>query len=160
MLFVLWVKEEHPFSGFSLGQDYVTRLQTSVVFIQGVSNDLCNGNKSVNDIFRELVDFVITLRYGKSVTKVVMLQTLCRLPLTFWVGYKVDTTWFNSMVDKLNQGMSSYLLNVDGPLLFRLTGFCFKESQQLVFLPDGVHLNAKGNIKYYNNFQGQYCVLP
>lgn len=47
----------------ALGQDYVPRLQTSVVLIQGVSNDLCKKNKSVNYIFRELVDFVITLRY-------------------------------------------------------------------------------------------------
>lgn len=139
----------------ALGLDYVTQLQTSVVLIRGVSNDLpvCDGNKSLNDIFRELVDFVITLRYGKSVKKVEVLQTLYRLPPTFPVRYKVDTPWFNSSVDELNRTMSSYLMNVDGTFFFCLTGFWSKESQQLVFLPDGVHLNDKGNIKYYNNLR-------
>lgn len=83
----------------ALGLNYVTKLQTSVVLLQGVWNDPCDGNKSVNDIFRQLVVFVITPRYGKSVKKVVVLQTLYRLPPTFRVRYKVDTTWFNSRVD-------------------------------------------------------------
>lgn len=36
----------------ALGHDYVIGLQTSVVLIQGVSNDLCDENTSANDIFR------------------------------------------------------------------------------------------------------------
>lgn len=50
----------------AFGLDYVARLQTSAALIQGVSNDLIiiNKNKSVSDIFRELVDFVITRRSG------------------------------------------------------------------------------------------------
>lgn len=47
--------------------------------------------------------------------------------------------------------MLSYFMNVDGIFFFCLIGFWFKESQQLVFFLDGVYLNDKGNIKYYNN---------
>lgn len=89
----------------------------------------------------------------KICLKVVVLQTLYRLPPTFRVRYKVDTTWFNSRVDELSQRMSSYFMSADGTFFFRLNGFWSTESQQLVFLPDGVYLNDKGNIKYYNNLR-------
>lgn len=44
-------------------------------------------------------------------------------------------------------------MNVGGTFFFRLTEFWSKGSQQLVFLSDGVHLNDKENIKFYNNLR-------
>ncbi|XP_062595669.1 uncharacterized protein LOC134257029 [Saccostrea cucullata] len=133
------------------GTYYVRDLRPDVVLLQAVSNDLCRRNTSVNDIYRELVDFVIYLRYEENVKKVVVLQTLHRIPPTRRIRFHVDTAWFNTRVDELNRRVSNYLKNVDSATFFRLSGFWCPNNQRAVFLADGVLLNYQGNKKYYNN---------
>lgn len=59
----------------ALGTSYVREQRPDVVILQAVSNDLCKPEKTVELIFRRLVEFVVDLRYGESVKSVVILQT-------------------------------------------------------------------------------------
>lgn len=59
-----------------LGTSYVIEQRPDVVIIQAVSNDLCKPEKTLDLIFRCLIEFVVDIRYGKSVESVVILQTL------------------------------------------------------------------------------------
>ncbi|XP_061192392.1 uncharacterized protein LOC133200619 [Saccostrea echinata] len=135
------------------GTRYVRNLRPDVVLLQAVSNDLCRRNTSVEDIFHELADFVIYFRDAEDVKKVVVLQTLHRIPPTRRIRFHVDTEWFNKIVDELNRRMSNYLQNVEGAAFFRLSGFWCPNNQRTAFLADGVHLNNQGNKKYYNNLR-------
>lgn len=135
----------------ALGLSYVREIRPDIVVIQALSNELCKRDKSVDSIFRELIDFVIFLRYTESVKSVVVLQTLHRLAPTRPIRYEVDIEWFNSRVQAMNERISDYLRNVDGATFFRLSGFWSPQSQAAKYCDDGVHLNEEGNKSYYNN---------
>ncbi|XP_061190550.1 uncharacterized protein LOC133198476 [Saccostrea echinata] len=120
------------------GLRYVRLFHPDVVVLQVVSNDLCDPTKSVSDVFKQLIDFVISLRYAESVKHVVILQTLQRRPPSYRIRYEVDTQWFNERVDELKMRISSYLCNVEGSKFFRLSGFWSSASQDMVFSQDGM----------------------
>ena len=86
----------------ALGISYVRELRPDITIIHALSNELCKRDRTVDAVFRELVDFVISLRYGESVKSVVILQTLHRLAPVRRIRYGVNVHWFNSRVDALN----------------------------------------------------------
>lgn len=137
----------------ALGMAYVRENRPDVVIIHGVSNDLCKPEKSVDSIFRQLIEFLIDLRYGQSVKSVIILQTLHRISPLRRTRYEVNLPWFNSRADELNRRVSDYTKGVDGAKFFRLQGFWNFSTKSSVYLDDGVHLNRQGNIKYYNNIR-------
>lgn len=137
----------------ALGTSYVREQRPDVVILQAVSNDLCKPEKTVELIFRRLVEFVVDLRYGESVKSVVILQTLHRIAPLKRIRYEVDIPWFNSRVDELNRRISDYIKEVEGVTFFRLSGFWNPSTRSKVYLDDGVHLNEQGNIKYFNNIR-------
>lgn len=137
----------------ALGTSYVREQRPDVVIIQAVSNDLCKPEKTVDLIFRRLIEFVVDLRYGESVRSVVILQTLHRIAPLKPTRYQVDLPWFNSRVDELNRRISEYIKEVEGVNFFRLSGFWNPSTRSTVYLDDGVHLNKQGHIKYYNNIR-------
>ena len=75
----------------SCGIPLIRSHRTDIVFLQSASNDLCNQERSVNDIFRDYVDLIITLRFQFDVQQVVVLQVLHRKPPTPHIRYEVDT---------------------------------------------------------------------
>lgn len=74
----------------------------------------------MGDVYRELVEFVINLRYAEDVKKVIVLQTLHKISPTRRIRFAVDTEWYNKRVDEFNLCMSNYLRNVEGATFFRL----------------------------------------
>lgn len=58
---------------------YVREQRPDAVIIQAVSIDLCKPRKTVDLVFRCLIEFVVELRYGKSVKSVLILQTVHRI---------------------------------------------------------------------------------
>ena len=139
----------------SCGQAVVNQYKPDIVVLQLVSNDLCQRDATVDQIFANLVEFVINLRYSNNtnVRRVIVNQVLYRIPPKRRIRYAVDTTWFNSRVDELNHRLDEYFKHVDGVTFYRLSGFWSEASRQAVFDPDGVHLNHAGNRKYYNNIR-------
>jgi lysophospholipase L1-like esterase len=137
----------------SRGLPYVAAKHPDIVFLQTASNDLCQRDRSVDDIFRDLVNLVITLRYSLNIKRVIVLQVLHRLPPTRRIRYAVDTVWFNSRADELNHRMDNYLKGVPGAQFYRLKGFWTESCKASAFEDDGVHLNVNGNRKYYNNLR-------
>lgn len=131
----------------ALGTSYVREQRPDVVIIQAVSNDLCKPEKTVDLIFRRLIEFVVDLRYGESVRSVVILQTLHRIAPLKPTRYQVDLPWFNSRVDELNRRNSEYIKEVEGVTFFRLSGFLNPSNRSNVYLDDGVHLNKQGHRK-------------
>ena len=137
----------------ALGISYVRELRPDITIIHALSNELCKRDRTVDAVFRELVDFVNSLRYGESVKPVVILQTLHRLAPVRRIRYGVNVHWFNSRVDALNGRIANYLRNVDGAAFFRLSGFWAPSARATKYCDDGVHLNEQGNISYYNNIR-------
>lgn len=72
----------------ALGTSYVREQRPDVVIIQAVSNDLCKPEKTVDLIFRRLIEFVVDLRYGESVRSVVILT--CWFSTSLWHVFHID----------------------------------------------------------------------
>lgn len=139
---------------YDKGTPVIVQTRPEIVVLQSASNDLCDVTKTVEEVFRELCQLVITLLYTHGVKKVIVNQVLYRHPPSHRIRYRVDTVWFNRRVDELNRRLDNYLKDVEGATLFRLKGFWSEGSETSVFHTDGVHLNDVGNQKLYNNIRG------
>lgn len=72
-----------------------------IVILQTASNDLCDQSKSVEDIFRQMIDLLLVLRYKFAVRHVIVMQVLHRLPPSRPIRYAVDTVSFNARAEDL-----------------------------------------------------------
>jgi lysophospholipase L1-like esterase len=131
----------------------VASLQPAVVLLQVGSNDLCQLDKSVQEIEQKLIGLVLTLKYCYNVQRVAVLQILHRQWPRRRMRYPVDIPWFNDRVDTLNTFLRNYFKEdrVEGVEFWRHSGFRSPVNQELVYTDDGVHLNkVYGYPKYYN----------
>ena len=103
----------------------VGSLQPTVVLLQVDSNDLCQLDKSVQEIEQKLIGLVLTLKYGYHVQRVAVLQILHRQWPRRRIGYPVDIPWFNDLVDTLNTFLKKYFKGdrVEGVQFWRHSGF-------------------------------------
>lgn len=136
------------------GIEEVKRFKPDCVILQIGSNDLCNKEKTVNEIAQGIIELVLKLLFCEGVKKVGILQILHRLPPKKKIRYEVDTVWFNERCDELNATLLSYFADnkVDGAKYWKHKGFWSTENQNYVFDKDGVHLNKEhGYRKYFNS---------
>jgi hypothetical protein len=80
----------------------VGSLQPTVVLMQVGSNDLCQLDKSDQEIEHKLIGLVLTLKCCYHVQRVAVLQILHRQWPRRRIRYPVDIPWFNDRVDTLN----------------------------------------------------------
>ena len=96
--------------------DYITErclhmvgsLQPTVVLLEVVSNDLCQLNKSVQEIEDKLIGLLLTLKYYYHVQRVSVLQILHRQWPRRRIRYPVDIPWFYDRLDTLNTFLRNY----------------------------------------------------
>ena len=121
----------------------VGSLQPTVVLLQVDSNDLCQLDKSVQEIEQKLIGLALTLKYCYHVQRMAVLQILHRQWPRRRIRYPVDIPWFNDRVDTLNTFLINYFRKdrVEGILFWRHSGFRSPENQELVDTDDKVHLN-------------------
>jgi hypothetical protein len=86
----------------------VGSLQPTVVLLQVDSNDLCQLDKSVQEIEQQLIGLVLTLKYCYHVQRVAVLQILHRQWPRRRIRYPVDIPWFNDLVDTQNTFLRNY----------------------------------------------------
>ena len=140
----------------------VASLQPAVVLLQVGSNDLCQLNKSAQEIEQKLIGLVLTSKYCYHVQRVAVLQILHRQWSRRRIRYQVDIPWFNDRVDTLNTFFRNYFKEdrVECVQFWRHSGFWSPENQELVYTNDGVHLNeVYGYTKYYNSVRAAVVSL-
>ena len=132
----------------------VGSLQPTVILLQVDSNDLCQLDKSVQEIEQKLIGLALTLKYCYHVQRMAVLQILHRQWPRRRIRYSVDIPWFNDLVDTLNTFLRNYFKEdrVKGVEFWRHSGFRSPENQELVYTDDEVHLNeVYWYTKYYNS---------
>jgi hypothetical protein len=140
----------------------VGSLQLAVVLLQVGSNDLCQLDKSIQEIEHKSIGLVLALKYCFHVQRVAVLQILHWQWPRRRIRYPVDITWFNDRVDTLNTFLRNYFKEdrVEGVQFCRHSGFWSPENQELVYTDDWVHLNeVYGYSKYYNSMQAAVVCL-
>ena len=91
----------------------VGSLQPTVVLLQVDSNDLCQLDKSVQEIEQKLIGLALTLKYCYHVQRVAVLQILHRQWPRRRIRYPVDIPWFNDLVDTLNTLLRNNLKKIE-----------------------------------------------
>ena len=88
----------------------VVSLQPTVVLLQVGSNDLCQLDKSVQEIEHKLIGLVLTFKYYYHVQRVSVLQILHRQWPRQRIRYSVDIPWFNHRrLCRVNNMLAMYL---------------------------------------------------
>ena len=140
----------------------VGSLQPTVVLLQVDSNDLCQLDKSVQEMEQNLIGLVLALQYCYHVQRVAVLQILHRQWPKRRIRYPVDIPWFNDLVDTLNTFLRNYFKEVRMEVVqtWKPSGFWTPENQELVYTDDGVHLNeVYGYPKYFNSVRAAVVSL-
>ena len=127
---------------FDLG--VVDSFKPDVVILQLGSNDLVDlAPETVGSSLEELVHLLHT----KFAVKLIgVCQTLKRVPPSLRVPD------FNTRVVKLSTYLKVVLEPLDFCFYWKHIGFW--RSQSTLFLPDGVHLNELGSLRYYRSLRG------
>jgi hypothetical protein len=105
--------------------DMVGSLQPIDVLLQVGLNDVCQLDKSVQEIEHKSIGLVLTLKYCYHVQRMSVLQILHRQWPRRRIRYPVDIPWFHDRVDTLNTFLRNYFKEdrVEGVQFWRHSGF-------------------------------------
>ena len=122
----------------------VSRTQPSIVVLELGTNDLSVSRPEV--IGSQLHDFVLELLHDFQVRIVAVCKVIPRVPMS------LTEVNLNAQAAVLNQYLDVVLSDLDRVFVWKHKGFSSPSSH--LFLPDGVHLNSRGQYALYRSYRG------
>lgn len=131
----------------------VQDFEPHIVVLQLGSNDLCNGQTSVESFTNNYQSIIKDLLDTYKVKRVVVLQILHRLEPSRPVRYYVDPNWYNPRVDEANVTLRQLLKDNDHAILWNHKGFWDTDYLASALENDGVHIADAAQWKYIRNIR-------
>ena len=124
----------------------------NIVLLQCGTNDLCSLSDP-HTVADTILGTAKMIRDASHAHTVVVCQILHRNKVdTRYLTSVEELTKFNNNVDKANAFLKAVSAGYEGIKFWKHKGLCKK--CDIFLCPDGVHLSAKGQFKYYKSLRG------